>query len=142
MLCCVSFVRRSYLLLFLLYRSTSDCTVVRSRSGATSAGVVSHSAADSLRTCALTPVKPHTSAIYVTGSVYTKHQRCDNCAKMLAILFSLKTMELLQVGVATQLHCFPMRTESLPSLQNCRSTDTGAWCKWTLNVIAMKCMCP
>ena len=38
------------------------------------------------------------------GSVYTKRQRqrCDNSAMMLAILFSLKTMESLQNGVAFQ----------------------------------------
>ena len=37
------------------------------------------------------------------GPVYTKPQRqhCDNSAMTLAILFSLKTMELLKIGVAT-----------------------------------------
>ena len=37
------------------------------------------------------------------GSVYTKRQcqRCDNFVMMLAILFSLKTVESLQNGVAT-----------------------------------------
>ena len=35
--------------------------------------------------------------------VYTErqHQRCNNCAMMLAILLSLKTIELLQNSVAT-----------------------------------------
>ena len=35
------------------------------------------------------------------GPVYTEHQRqrCDNSPMMLAILLSLKTMELLQNGV-------------------------------------------
>ena len=128
MLYCVSFVRILYLLLFLLYRSTSDCIVERSRSGATSTGGVSPSVVDSLHICALTPVKPRTSATYVTGSIYTKRQRqgCDNSAMMLAILFSLKTMESLKNRVATQLHCFPMRTESLASLQSCRSIDADA----------------
>ena len=36
------------------------------------------------------------------GPIYTKHQRqrCDHSAMRLAILFTLKTMELLQIWVA------------------------------------------
>ena len=49
------------------------------------------------------------------GSIYTKRQRqrCDKFAMMLAILFSLKTMELLQNGVATHFQAtmlFSLRT--------------------------------
>ena len=41
------------------------------------------------------------------GLVYTKRHRCSNSAMMLVILFSLKTMESLQNGVAThfQIKC-------------------------------------
>ena len=44
------------------------------------------------------------------GSIYTKRQRqcCDNAAMMLAILFSLKTMESLQNGVATHFQATPL----------------------------------
>ena len=71
------------------------------------------------------------------GIVYTKRQRqrCDNSAMILAILFSLKTV---QNGVATNFQVTPlfsMRTELLASLQSCRSIDADAWCKWTLNSV-------
>ena len=70
------------------------------------------------------------------GSIYTKRQRqcCDNFAMTLEILFSLKTMESLQNGVAIHFQVtllFWMRRESLASLQSC--LDVDAWCKWTLN---------
>ena len=54
---------------------------------------------------------------------------------ILAIPFSLKTMESLQNGVATNFPVTPlfsMRTESQVSLQSCRSVDDDAWCKRTL----------
>ena len=59
------------------------------------------------------------------GTVYIKRQReCwDKTAMMLAIQFSLKTMELLHIGVATDFRATPlfsMRTVSLASLHSCR----------------------
>ena len=71
------------------------------------------------------------------GPIYTKRQRqcCDNSAMTLAILFSLKTMELLQNGVTTYFQVIPlisMRTESQASSQSCRSIDADAWCKRAL----------
>ena len=44
------------------------------------------------------------------GPVYTKHQRqrCHNSAMMLAILFSLNTMESLQNQVATHFQVTPL----------------------------------
>ena len=53
----------------------------------------------------------------------------------LAILFSLKTMESLQNGVATYFQLIPlisMRTESQALSLSCRSVDADAWCKWSL----------
>ena len=49
--------------------------------------------------------------------IYTKRprQHCDNSAMTLGILFSLKTVESLQNGVATYFQAIPlisMRTES------------------------------
>ena len=62
---------------------------------------------------------------------------------MLAILFSWKSMELLQNGVATHFSVTPlfsMRTELLASLQSCRSVDTDVWCKRALsNSRCIKC---
>ena len=80
---------------------------------------------------AITSTKEH------LGPVYTKcHcQRCNNFTMMLAILFSLKTMELLQNEVATHFQVtsmFSIRTESLASLQSCCSVDDDAWCKVAL----------
>ena len=51
--------------------------------------------------------------------VYIKRQsqRCNNSAMKLAILFSLKTMELLQTEVATHFS------------QSCGSVDADAWYK-------------
>ena len=54
---------------------------------------------------------------------------------MLAILFSVKTMELLENGLqpysgVTPL--FSMRIESKLSLQSCWRLDADAWCKRTL----------
>ena len=65
------------------------------------------------------------------GPIYTKRQRqcCDNCAKTLAILFSLKTMESLENGLqphSGETPLFSMRTVSLASLQSCHSIDTNA----------------
>ena len=73
------------------------------------------------------------------GPVYTtrQHQRCDNSAVTLAILFSLKTMESLLTGVATHFKATPlfsMRTISLVSLRSGRSLDIDAWCKRTVKV--------
>ena len=57
----------------------------------------------------------------LSGSVYTKCQRqcCDNSTMTLVILFSLNTMESLQIGAATHFRAtslFSMRTLSLVSL--------------------------
>ena len=65
------------------------------------------------------------ASLAILGSIYTKRKCCDNSAMTLAILlFSLKTMESLQIGVATYFQAIPlfsMRTVSLASLQRCRS---------------------
>ena len=56
-------------------------------------------------------------------------QRCENCAMTVAILFSLKTMESLQNGVATHFQVTPsftMITESIASSQHCRRVDADA----------------
>ena len=73
--------------------------------------------------------------------IYTKRQRqrCDNSAMTLAILFSLKSVELLQNGFATHFQATPlisMRTKLQASLQSCRSVDADAdaWCKRTLRI--------
>ena len=55
---------------------------------------------------------------------------------ILAILFSLKSVELLKNRLqphsgATPL--FSVRMESQASSQSCRSIDTDAWCKWALS---------
>ena len=57
--------------------------------------------------------------------VYTKRQRqrCDHSTMMLAILFSLKSMETLENG---------LQTHSGASLQSCCSVDADAWCKRAL----------
>ena len=58
-----------------------------------------------------------------------------NAAMTLAILFSLKTMESLQNGIATHFQATPlflMKTESQASSQSYRSIDADAWCKRTL----------
>ena len=62
---------------------------------------------------------------------------CINAVMTLAILFSLKTMDSLQIGVATHLQVTPlfsMRTELLASSKSCRSIDPEAWCKRALTV--------
>ena len=58
-------------------------------------------------------------------------QCCDNSAMMPAILFSLKSMELLENGLqpysgATPL--FSMRTQLLASWQSCHTIATNIWC--------------
>ena len=68
------------------------------------------------------------------GPIYTKHQCqcCDNSVMTLAILFSLKTIEPLQNGVATHFQVtslFSMRTELQASSQSCHSIDADAWYK-------------
>ena len=71
----------------------------------------------------------------VNGSLEHQHQHCDNSAMMLAILFSFKTMELLQIGVTTNFQAiplFPVRTLLLASLQSHQSLDANALCKRTL----------
>ena len=65
-----------------------------------------------------------------TTSVRVQH--CDNSAMMLAIVFSLKTMELIQNGIVTYFQetpLFSMRTILIASPQSCRSVDADAWCK-------------
>ena len=57
---------------------------------------------------------------------------------MLAILYSLKTMESLQNGIETNFKgtpLFSMRTESLASLKSCCSIDVDAWCKRALTAV-------
>ena len=71
-----------------------------------------------------------------------KHTRAPGCFMatkrlcsatiFIAILFSLKTMKSLQIGVATHFQGTPLfstRTVLLVSLQSCRSVDANAWCK-------------
>ena len=70
------------------------------------------------------------------GPIYIKRQRqrCDNSA-MIAVLFSLKTMESLQNGFATYFQATPlfsMRTKLQVLSQSCRSVDADAWCKRAL----------
>ena len=65
------------------------------------------------------------------GSVHTKRQRqrCDNCGMTLAMLLSLKTMELLQIGIAAHFQAtglFSMRTVLPASLQSYCSVDAEA----------------
>ena len=77
------------------------------------------------------------------GPFTTKRQsqRCDNSAMTLAILFSLKTMELLEnrlrpySGVTP---LFSIRTESLVSSQSCRRIDADAWCKRGLKCLLFR----
>ena len=72
------------------------------------------------------------------GPLKRQHQRCANSAKMLAILYSLKTMEWLQNGIETDFKgtpLFSMRTESLASLESCCSIDVDAWCKRALTAV-------
>ena len=59
-------------------------------------------------------------------------------AMTLAILFSLKTIESLQNGVATYFQATPlfsMRTVSLVSSQSCCSVDADAQCKRGLGIL-------
>ena len=61
------------------------------------------------------------------GPVYTERQRqrCDHSAMMLAILFSLQTMETLENG-------FQILSEA--SSQSCRSVEADVWCKRTITL--------
>ena len=55
-----------------------------------------------------------------------------------SVLFSLKTMESLQIGVTTHFWATPlfsMRTVLLASLQSYRSVDADAWCKRALGQV-------
>ena len=77
----------------------------------------------------------------VQGPVYTKRQGqyCNNPAMTLVILFSLKSMEMLENRLLPQSGVTPlfwMRTESLASSQSCRSIDTDTWCKQTLRDVS------
>ena len=79
------------------------------------------------------PLETRTTSGQMLGLVYAKRQgqRCDNSVMTLVILFSLKTMESLQVRVATHFRAillFSMRTVSLASTQSCRSFDADSWC--------------
>ena len=74
------------------------------------------------------------NTLQVLGPVYTKRQRqsCDNSAMILVILFSLKTVESLQIWVTTHFRVtllFSKRTVLLASSQSCRSVDAEAWCR-------------
>ena len=56
---------------------------------------------------------------------------------MLVILSSLKTIESLQIGVATNFRVTPllsMRTVPLTSLQSCHNVDADTWCKRVLKL--------
>ena len=66
------------------------------------------------------------------GSIKTKrhYQCCDNSAMVTVILFSLKTMQSLQI--ATHLQVTPLFSVSLASRQSYRSINTNAWCKRAL----------
>ena len=73
----------------------------------------------------------------VLGPIYTKRQRqrCDNSAMTLAILFSLKTEELLENGLQTHSRATPlfsMRTEC----KRHRSVDADAWYKRALRTFS------
>ena len=73
--------------------------------------------------------KQSASAVNILGPVYTKcqRQRRNNSAMTLEMMLTLKTMELLQNGVATHFRktaLFSKRTLSLASSQCCRSIDT------------------
>ena len=68
---------------------------------------------------------------------YTKRQSqcCDTSVMMLAILFSLKTIESLQNGVATYFPVTPlfsMRTVLLASSQRCRKVEADTRCEKAL----------
>ena len=76
------------------------------------------------------------------GPVYNKRQCqcCNDSVMMLVIVFLLKSMESLQNGVATHFQVTPlfsMRTESLATLQNCRSVDGDVWCKQALKLVCI-----
>ena len=69
------------------------------------------------------------------GATNCQHQCCNNSAMALAILFSLKTMESLQNGVATHYGAtalFSIRLVSLASSQDCHRVDIK--CKRALKV--------
>ena len=71
------------------------------------------------------------------GSVCTErqHQRCNNDDMFLNLLLSLKTMESLQNGVATQFSSdsIVFNENSIASImQSCHSVDADAWCNRTL----------
>ena len=77
---------------------------------------------------------------FIFGPFYTTHQRqrCGNSTMTLGILFSLKTMESLQIGVATNFQetaLFSMKTVLLVSSQSCRNIDSDAWCKRVLTKV-------
>ena len=68
------------------------------------------------------------------ASASTLRQLCMT----LTILFSFKTMESLQNGIATHFQATPlisMRAELQASLQSCRSVATDAWCKRVLRLL-------
>ena len=70
-----------------------------------------------------------------------QNQRCDNSAMTLAILFSLKTMELLENRLQPHSGVTPLfsiRTESLVSSQSCRCIDADAWCKRALKCLLFR----
>ena len=66
-----------------------------------------------------------TSKLPSQYTVYTKRkrQRCGNSAMTPAILFSLKSMEMLENG---------LQPPSGASLQSCRRIDADTWCKQAL----------
>ena len=63
-----------------------------------------------------------------SGHVYTKRQRqcCDHTAMTLVILFSLKSMEMLENGLQTHYGALS---------QSCCSFDADAWCKRALTMV-------
>ena len=105
------------------------------------AGIVSSYAGNtsSMVICAHSEIR-YDLAILYSEPIYTKHQCqcCGNTAMTLAILFSLKSVELLENGLQTYsgvTPLFSMRTESQVSSQSCHSIDADAWCKWALTVL-------
>ena len=68
------------------------------------------------------------------GPIYTKRQcqHCDNSVMTLEILFSLKSMELFQNGVATYFQATPLISMRTESQSHC-SVDADVWCKRALN---------
>ena len=80
----------------------------------------------------------HASKIQYNINLRPVYINFSNDAVTLAILFSLKTMESPQIGVATHFQAtllFSIRIVLLVSSQNCRNIDSDAWCKRALTKV-------